>query len=468
MKKQIKSKNIFTTVSLIAVLTAGCSQEKTQAPAPPPIPVSITTAQQAQLIDSTEYVGTLEAITRVNLAPEINGRIRLIAVNEGDFVSQGQLIAELEPTQQEENVFAADANVQSQIAAYNQAQSELKQTEAETDSTSSQVAGLRADVTRAEANLKSALADLQKATADLELAKINHERSIFLVNSGVLPKQDLDDKIRDLNSSKAAVSAQTEAVQAARSQVQVTKESLNSTTSSFRAAQERIQGAKANVARAKANIDQSRGNKGSVEQDLIFNRIVAPVSGIVGDFNKKKVGDYLDRGQTFTTITNNGQFHLNVNVPSENLNRLRVGLPVQILNEDNSAIVSGSVNFISPLVDQSNQSVNIKVTFNNNNTFKDEKYVRARIVWNTTPGVLIPTNAVSSLGGQKFVFVAQPGESESSLMAKQVPIRVGRIQGQEFQVLSGVRPGDRIVTSRILDLRDNTPITDAELTSSTK
>lgn len=468
MKKQIKSKNILTTVSLVALLTGGCSQEKTQAPAPAPIPVNITTAQQAQLIDSTEYVGTLEAITRVNLAPEINGRIRLIAVNEGDFVSQGQLIAELEPTQQEENVFAADANVQSQIAAYNQAQSELKQTEAETDSTSSQVAGLRADVTRAEANLKSALADLQRATADLELAKINHERSIFLVNSGVLPKQDLDDKIRDLNSSKATVSAQTEAVQAARSQVQVTKESLNSTTSSFRAAQERIKGAKANVARSKANIDQSRGNKGSIEQDLIFNRIVAPVNGIVGDFNKKKVGDYLDRGQTFTTITNNGQFHLNVNVPSENLNRLRVGLPVQILNEDNSAIVSGSVNFISPLVDQSNQSVNIKVTFDNNNTFKDEKYVRARIVWKTTPGVLIPTNAVSSLGGQKFVFVAQPGESESSLMAKQVPITVGRIQGQEFQVLSGVRPGDRIVTSRILDLRDNTPITEAELTSSTK
>lgn len=467
MKKQIKRKNIFTTVSLVALLTAGCSQEKTQAPASAPIPVSITTAQQAQLIDSTEYVGTLEAVSRVNLAPEINGRIRLIAVNEGDFVTQGQLIAELEPTQQEENVFAADANVQSQIAASSQAQSELRQREGEKDSTSAQVAGLRADVSRAEANFKSTLADLQRATADLELAKVNHERSIFLVNSGVLPKQDLDDKTRDLNTSKAAVSAQTEAVQAARAQVQTTKESLNSALSNLKVAGERIQGARANVARAKADIDQSRGNKGSIEQELIFNRIVAPVSGIVGDFNKKKVGDYLDRGQTFTTITNNGQFHLNVNVPSENLNRLRIGLPVQILNEDNSAIVSGSVNFISPLVDQSNQSVNIKVTFNNDNTFKDEKYVRARIVWKTNPGVLIPTNAVSSLGGQKFVFVAQPGESESSLMAKQVPITVGRIQGQEFQVLSGVRPGDRIVTSRILDLRDNTPITEAELTSST-
>lgn len=468
MKNQIKGKNIVTTVSLLAMLTTGCSQEQTQAPAPVAIPVNITTAQQAQLIDSTEYVGTLEAIQRVNLAPEINGRIRQIAVQEGDFVSQGQLIAELEPTQQEENVFAADANVQSQIAASIQAQSELRQREGEKDSTSAQVAGLRADVSRAEANLKSALADLQRATADLELAKVNHERSTFLVNSGVLPKQDLDDKTRDLNASKATVSAQKESVQAARSQVQTTKESLNSALSNLKVANERIQGAKANVTRSKANINESRGNKGSIEQDLIFNRIVAPVSGIVGDFKKKKVGDYLNRGETFTTITSNNQFHLNVNVPSENLNRLKIGLPVQILNEDNSAVVSGSVNYISPIVDQSNQSVNIKVTFNNNNIFKDEKYVRTRIVWQTSPGVLIPTNAVSSLGGQKFVFVAQPGESESSLMAKQIPITVGKIQGQEFQVLSGVRPGDRIVTSRILDLRNNTPITEAELTSSTK
>ncbi|WP_071827630.1 efflux RND transporter periplasmic adaptor subunit [Geminocystis sp. NIES-3708] len=468
MKNQIKSKNIVTTVSLLAMLTTGCNQEKTQAPAPTAIPVNITTAQQAQLIDSTEYVGTLEAIQRVNLAPEINGRIKQIAVQEGDFVNQGELIAELEPTQQEENVFAADANVQSQIAAFTQSQSELRQREGEKDSTSSQVAGLRADVSRAEANLKSALADLQRATADLELAKVNHERSTFLVNSGVLPKQDLDDKTRDLNTSKATVSAQKEAVQAARSQVQTTKESLNSALSNLKVANERIQGARANVARSKANIDQSRGNKGSIEQELIFNRIVAPVSGIVGDFKKKKVGDYLNRGETFTTITSNNQFHLNVNVPSENLNRLKIGLPVQILNEDNSAVVSGSVNYISPIVDQSNQSVNIKVTFNNNNIFKDEKYVRTRIIWQTSPGVLIPTNAVSSLGGQKFVFVAQPGESESSLMAKQIPITVGRIQGQEFQVLSGVRPGDRIITSRILDLRNNTPVTEAELTSSTK
>ncbi|MGI0481657.1 efflux RND transporter periplasmic adaptor subunit [Geminocystis sp. CENA526] len=466
-KSSFIPRNIVATMSVLAISISGCSQEKTEAPTPQPIPVSLTTLQSGQLINSTEYVGTLEAVTRVSLAPEINGRIRSIVVQEGEFVTQGQLIAELEPTQQEEEVFAASANVQSQIAAYNQAQSELRQREGERDSTSSQVAGLRADVSRAEANLKSTLADLQRASADLELAQVNFDRSKFLVDSGVLPTQDLDDKTRDLSSAKATVTAREEAVQGARSQVQTTKESLNSALSNLKVADARIQGAKSNVDRARANIDQSRGNKGSIEQNLIFNRIVAPVTGIVGDFNAKKVGDYLRQGEALTTITNNDKFLLNINVPIENLPRLKIGLPVQILGDNNTPVASGSVSFISPLTEQNNQSVTVKISFENDGSFKDEKYVRARLIWDTKPGILIPTNVVSSLGGQKFVFVAQKGDNEA-LTAKQIPITIGGIQGQEYQVLSGVNPGDRIVTSRILDLRNNTPISEAELTSSTQ
>ena len=87
------------------------------------------------------------------------------------------------------------------------------------------------------------------------------------------------------------------------------------------------------------------------------------------------------------------------------------------------------------------------------------------MIWDTQPGVLIPTTAVSSLGGQKFVFLAQPGESQGGLVAKQVPVKVGAIQGQSYQVISGVKPGDRIAVSRILDLKDGRPIKEAAIVS---
>jgi multidrug efflux pump subunit AcrA (membrane-fusion protein) len=62
--------------------------------------------------------------------------------------------------------------------------------------------------------------------------------------------------------------------------------------------------------------------------------------------------------------------------------------------------------------------------------------------------------------------VATPGESEEAeLVAKQQPINLGTIQGQAYQVVSGLEEGDRIVVTRILDLKDGTPITEESVTS---
>ncbi len=463
------TKSITTTLLCLSLLGVGCSQQDNKSSGPQAISVKLATLEEAKLIDSSEYVGTLEAVQRVELAPKIEGRILSILVREGDIVNQGQLIAELEPTQQQEDVNAATAAIQSREAAYTQAQAELRQIQAERDSTAAEVAGLKADVIGAEADVKSAEADLLRAKAELELAEINYKRSEFLLDTGVVAKQDLDDKTRDRDTSKASVEAQQKVTDATIAELQATKESLNAAKSNLQAADQRIEAARANVARALADIQESKGTKGSIEQNLVFNRIEAPISGVVGDFNEKKIGDFLAIGEPLTTITNNSEFHLNINIPTERLEDLRMGLPVEAIKDDGTAGVKGSITYIAPLVDQNSQSVTTKVTFYNDGSLRDDQYLRVRVVWDTKPGILIPTTAVSSLGGQKFVFVAKQGESEggkTGLLAKQVPIKVGSIQGQEYQVLSGVNLGDKIAVSRILDLKDNTPIEEEDLTTS--
>lgn len=284
----------------------------------------------------------------------------------------------------------------------------------------------------------------------------------------MLPKQDLDDKTRDLNSSKANVEAQRKTVDAFRSNVASAQEALKSAQSNFAAAQERVESAKANVARSQANIEEAQSNRGSIEQNLAFTRLIAPIDGRVGDFQEFKLGDFLNVGQTLTTITNNRRFHLNLNIPTENIDNLRLGLPVEIIKTDGGVGVRGAVTYIAPLVNQDNQSINIKITFENDGTLKDQQYVRTRLIWDTKPGILVPTNVVTSLGGQKFVFVAREGKSnddKTTMMAHQVPIQVQGIQGQDYQVTSGIQQGDRIITNRILDLRDKTPISLQEVTS---
>ena len=437
------TKKLLGALFIIPVLISGCGGES-KGPEAKAIPVQLQTLKMGTLIDSSRYVGTLEAQGRVNLAPRIDGRILRIFVKQGDRVNQGQPIIELEPTQQQEDVNAATQAVNVQQAAVAQAEAQLKTAEA--------------DQAAAAAEVERARADVQDLESEVKLAQINIERSDFLVKGGARAQQDLDDKTRDL------------AINIAR--LQARRESLNASIESLEAAKKRVDQALANVDSQKAAVKQAEAELGSISQDLAFNTINAPISGFVGSFNQKKVGDFVNIGELMTTITDNEIFYLNIGIPTEYRSQLKLGLPVKIIKQDGTDGVTGTITFISPVADQSNQSILTKVTFKNDGSLRDREYVQVKVIWQENPGVLVPTRAVSTLGGQRFVFVATQGDSDKSgeskeaeLVVKQQPITVGPIQGQEFQVISGVKEGDRIAVSRILDLKDGTPITEAELTS---
>ena len=438
------TKKLLGALFLIPILISGCGGEKAEGPGAQAIPVKLQTLETGTLIDSSRYVGTLEARGRVNLAPRIDGRILKIFVSQGDLVTQGQPIFELEPTQEKENVNAATQAVNIQKAALAQAEAQLKTAEA--------------DQAAAAAEVERARADVQDLESEVTLAEINIERSDFLVKGGAQPQQDLDDKTRDLATNKARLEAR--------------KEALNASIQSLEAAKKRVDQEIANVDSQKAGVKQAEAELGSVSQPLAFNTIKAPIDGYVGSLNEKKVGDFVNVGQSMTTVTDNEIFYLNIGIPTEYRSQLKLGLPVKIINKDGTDGVTGKITFISPVADQSTQSILTKVEFKNDGSLRDREYVQVKVIWDEKPGVLVPTRAVSTLGGQRFVFVATQGDSDQSeeskvteLVVKQQPITVGPIQGQEFQVISGVKQGDRIAVSRILDLKDGTPITEADLTS---
>ena len=162
-------------------------------------------------------------------------------------------------------------------------------------------------------------------------------------------------------------------------------------------------------------------------------------------------------------MTDNEIFYLNIGIPTEYRDRLRLGLPVKIIKEDGTDGITGTMTFISPVVDQNTQAIQTQVTFQNDGSLRDREYVSVKVIWQEQPGLLVPTRAVSIVGGQKFVYVATPGDSEEDgLVAKQQPIELGTIQGQAYQLISGLEEGDRIAVNRILDLKDGTPITEEE------
>ncbi len=190
------------------------------------------------------------------------------------------------------------------------------------------------------------------------------------------------------------------------------------------------------------------------------SQIKAPISGLVSNILVNR-GEFITKGQVLTSIVNNQTLELNIDVPTERSSQLKIGLPVEIIDSSGNVSLKSRINFISPEINRTEQSILAKATFRNNESFRDNQFVRASIIWSERAGVLIPTEAISRIGGQSFVFVAEEQEGEdgtATLVAKQKPVVLGNIQGQAYQVISGVEAGEKLVVSGLLNLSDGVSI----------
>ena len=406
--------------ALLLSISACSSGDEAQGPQA--VPVELQTLEQATVIDSSEFVGTLEAQKRVAIAPRVAGRIVDIAIAEGDRVVKGQLLVQLQLEREQAQLSARVSDINAQRAA-------LK---------------------NAEAQLSTAEAERVSAAAEVELQNEEFERTQFLVAQGAQAQQRLDQVRRDREAALAALNA----------------------------AQRRIEAARATVEGERAALSEAQAQRTVSEQELQFNQVTAPINGLVGEI-RPKPGDYVNAGDEIATLTQNDVFSLNINVPIEDAPKLQVGLPVQVINDQGEIDVTGQISFISPTVNQDSQTVLAKATFENDGKLRDNQFVKANVIWDQEPGVLVPTESIYRIGGQSFVFVAQTqtasqsqatGEADSppssaQLVAQQKVVKLGNIQEQSYQVISGVNAGERVVVSGLLNLSDGTPITEEDLTS---
>jgi RND family efflux transporter MFP subunit len=398
---------LFSLALLLSLSTTACkgNSESANAGAPPPLPVKVQPLKNTQVEDTSEFVGTLEAIQRMTLQPQIQGRIEQIFVSDGDRVQKGTPIISLSPDQTEADVASAQAQTNSSRAALGTAQAQLQAAEAE----------------RA------------KAAADLKLQQIQFTRTQTLVAQGAQAQQQLD----------------------------IAQNNLDSAIATLNAAEKQVNASQAAVRQAEANVRQAQANTASTSVNLKFKQVVAPIAGEVGDF-PVKVGDYVTTGQNLTTIIQNDFLDMRISVPANYSSKLRQGTPVQLIDPNTQKpLVTGSINFVSSRVDSSAQGILIKARFpNQSGALRDGQYVRAKIIWDKSSGVLVPTTAVTRIGSQSFVFVVEQENKgdKTQEVVHQRAVKLGPIQGDSYQVIEGVKVGDRLAVSNILKLRDGAPV----------
>jgi len=290
--------------------------------------------------------------------------------------------------------------------------------------------------------------------------QIDGQITQILVKSGDRVRQGAPLMQIDPRRQQAAVSSQEAerasreaAVAFARQQAQRTRD-LYAAGAISKQEQER---AETEQRTAEANLKALQAQVQQQEVQLRYFTITAPTAGVVGDV-PVRVGHVVTPQTVLTTIDQNETLEVYLSVPIERAPALKRGLPIQILSSDgNEKLAASAVNFISPHVDDQTQSILVKgQVLNPGGTLRAMQYVRARIVWKTTPGLVVPVTAVLRVSGQFFAFVAE--EAGGKLVAKQRAIKVGPIMGDNYPVLDGLKAGERIVTSGTMKLADGAPI----------
>ncbi len=112
----------LAAVALIAVAAASCKKPAAKANAPAETfgaaPVKVFKTLREKITQKITYTSTLEAWTKINITPEVGGKIARIHVLEGDRVAKGQLLAELETESIRLQLRQAQAGVAVAEAAY--------------------------------------------------------------------------------------------------------------------------------------------------------------------------------------------------------------------------------------------------------------------------------------------------------------------------------------------------------------
>jgi RND family efflux transporter MFP subunit len=436
---------------------------------PMAVPVKLAMVKTQTIQESSVFVGILQSPRFVTIKPQVEGRIKQLFIKEGDRVQQGQPIVSLQNDD-------AQAVLQQRIAAQQQATANLALLRA--GNRPEQIAQARATLYQAQARLRDAqagaqpqeiaqaVAQIDAAQAALDLSKSRALRYAELAKQGAISQDQFEGYRQAQRSNEAAlVVAQKKLEQLRKSRTSDISALSATVEQQNQNLKQQQNGARSEeISQAQALVNQATAQVQAAQVQLQYSRVLAPFTGVVGN-TPVKIGEYAAKGDTLTTLTQSDSFDLNLAIPLSRSKQIQAGLPVELLDATGKSIAMGKVSFIAPNATTDSQTILAKANFTNTSgQLLNGQSVQAKTIWDERSGILIPVTAVSRLGGKTFVFIAetakQATDGNSSLVARQQPVELGAIEGNNYQVVKGLKAGEKIITAGFLNLTNGAPVVD--------
>jgi membrane fusion protein, multidrug efflux system len=214
---------------------------------------------------------------------------------------------------------------------------------------------------------------------------------------------------------------------------------------------------------ATAQQKSTEANVAEIRATIERKTIRAPFSGILG-IRKVNLGQYLAAGDAVVPLQSLNPIYVNVGVPQQSVGQVRVGRNLRITSDDlPGQVFTGRVNAIDSVVDQATRNIQVQATLANpQGKLRPGMFVQVEVVLGASrPVIALPASAISFAPYGDSVFIItdlkdQKGQTYRGV--RQQFVKVEGSRGDQVAVVSGVNPGEEVVSSGVFKLRNGAAV----------
>jgi membrane fusion protein (multidrug efflux system) len=215
--------------------------------------------------------------------------------------------------------------------------------------------------------------------------------------------------------------------------------------------------------RVVAEHKQAEARVGEIRATLDRKTIKAPFSGMLG-IRQINLGQYLQAGDAVVPLQSINPIFVNFTVTQQDVPKLRVGGDLQVAIEGvEGPGMAGRITAVDSVVDATTRNVQVQATLANpDGRLRPGMFVKTHLSLGTPAQVVaLPASAISyaPYGDSVFVVADLKGpKGEAYRGVRQQFVKLGASRGDQVAVLSGVEPGEAVVTSGVFKLRNGSAV----------
>jgi membrane fusion protein, multidrug efflux system len=214
---------------------------------------------------------------------------------------------------------------------------------------------------------------------------------------------------------------------------------------------------------AAAAMKQAEAKIREIRATIARKTIRAPFSGMLG-IRAVNLGQYLTSGSPIVPLQSLDPIYVNFGVPQQDAGQIRPGRSVRITAADLGGLeFAGRITAIDSVVDPTTRNVTVQATLANpSGKLRPGMFVQAQVLLGATPPVVaLPASAISYAPYGDSVFIVtdlKNQEGRTYRGVRQQVVKLGGSRGDQVAVLSGIEPGEEVVTSGVFKLRNGAAV----------